>query len=356
MAAQRNNELHAALRGVGAVEETLVNLLQAYAANGVENVRKGCIVVVGSRELLRAHPPLFTSDFEESSESYSLLDDRLACFGTAYQSIRRRLNEDGMVFVDGTSGLLIATKLYSRHISDNAPRSGSRTKSALGVSESAANLVILKVSEDGDICRIEGGNMTVIENRFCIGAWLSNKIYDMLRTHMICFALGGMVCLVFALSDSYFFSHTPARTAPRFQGPPFPEAVSINFSPFNGFAAICTGKLVTKGFNRFPRADGPHSAIYEHDVTSLCCPRYSSFLVKVQDYYFIELYHSDSSRQRWVRELDDFVFLDRASPLSGDDMKRAMTNGSWTPMVYRTLDPTANGWSTPIVYKTHMEP
>eukprot|EP00397_Hematodinium_sp_SG-2012_P031819 GEMP01033817.1.p1 GENE.GEMP01033817.1~~GEMP01033817.1.p1 ORF type:complete len:199 (+),score=29.23 GEMP01033817.1:1147-1743(+) len=154
---------------VALVEEVLVSLLLAYVENGVESVRKGCVIVVGSRELLRAHPPLFTSDFEERNEQYSLLDNRQSHSSdaalhrdAAVQSIRRRLNDDGMVLVDGASGVLIATNLYSRRISDNAPWHGSRTKSVLGLSESGACHVILQVSQDGYFWRIEDGVRTEI--------------------------------------------------------------------------------------------------------------------------------------------------------------------------------------------------
>merc|ERR1712159_752524 len=126
-----------------AVYSATLDLTLQYAEVGLEGIKKGHVVVLGCID----------GDLESLGTISGLNDFRLPHNLTVLnepglETIRRRMNMDGMTLIDGASGVPRFNNFFVSQLSESAS-GGARKKSALSIVErSQKGAVAIMVSED----------------------------------------------------------------------------------------------------------------------------------------------------------------------------------------------------------------
>ena len=131
-----------------------IDLALAYAKAGIEGQKMGAVLVVGDPEFILdlGNVPRDNAFDPRLKHGLSVLK-RLG-----KERVRRKMNLDGMIVIDGVTGTPHAHEFFSKQVSEGVHAGGARTRAAAWIAESA-DCMVIKVSADstGEITVYLGG-------------------------------------------------------------------------------------------------------------------------------------------------------------------------------------------------------
>ncbi|GAB5359501.1 hypothetical protein AAMO2058_000549300 [Amorphochlora amoebiformis] len=127
------------------VYKECLHLALNYASTGIEGERRGSILVLGiPDDLMKLGQIPKDNAFDKRLEHKLTVLSRMG-----RDRVRRKMNLDGMIIVDGRTGRPCAHEFFSRGTSDLVHDGGARTRAAAWMAEKAS-CVVIKISADTD--------------------------------------------------------------------------------------------------------------------------------------------------------------------------------------------------------------
>eukprot|EP00466_Bigelowiella_natans_P008447 jgi/Bigna1/146822/aug1.121_g21530 len=127
-----------------------------YAQVGIENERRGTVLVLGEPEEITALGTIPVDNaFDKRLNHKLVVSER-----HGRERIRRKMNLDGMIIINGKTGAPYAHEFFSNRVSDAVHDGGARTREA--------NCIVIKISADsaGEVV-VYLGEKGVLPPRHC---------------------------------------------------------------------------------------------------------------------------------------------------------------------------------------------
>mmetsp|Transcript_27016 Transcript_27016/g.45392 ORF Transcript_27016/g.45392 Transcript_27016/m.45392 type:complete len:1226 (+) Transcript_27016:116-3793(+) len=134
-----------------------------YAQVGIENERRGTVLVLGEPEEITALGTIPVDNaFDKRLNHKLVVSER-----HGRERIRRKMNLDGMIIINGKTGAPYAHEFFSNRVSDAVHDGGARTRAAAWIAQEA-NCIVIKISADsaGEVV-VYLGEKGVLPPRHC---------------------------------------------------------------------------------------------------------------------------------------------------------------------------------------------